>query len=126
MASRPRQGDEPPGLVVGPLTPILTRRTYDGRVTFPLPDLVLYTRPGCHLCEEARDIVQAVLEDRAAHGLPLPRVVERNIEDDPELHRQYLERIPVLELEGRHLELILSFGKVRRMLADVLDGATLV
>jgi hypothetical protein len=108
------------------LAPILTRRTYDGQVTFPLPDLVLYARPGCHLCEEARGIVQAVLEDRAAQGLPLPRVVERNIEDDPELHRQYLERIPVLELDGRRLELVVSFGKVRRMLADVLDGATLV
>jgi hypothetical protein len=98
---------------------------YDADVTSPRPDLVLYARPGCHLCEEARDIVQSVLEDRAAHGLTIPRVVERNIEDDPELHRQYLERIPVLELDGRRLELVVSFGKVRRMLADALDGATL-
>ena len=95
-------------------------------VTPPLPDLVLYTRPGCHLCEEARDAVQSALEDRAAVGLPVPHVVERNIEADPELHRQFLERIPVLELDGRRLELLVTAGKVRRMLSDALDGAPTV
>lgn len=92
----------------------------------PLPDLVLYSRPGCHLCEEARDAVQSALEDRAARGLPVPRVVERNIEEDPELHRRYLERIPVLELDGRRLELLVTASKVRRMLADALDRAMTV
>jgi hypothetical protein len=94
-------------------------------VTPPLPDLVLYGRPGCHLCEEARLAVQSVLEDRAGRGLPVPRVVERNIEADEVWHQSYLERIPVLELDGRRLELIVTYGKVRRMLADALDGATL-
>ena len=94
-------------------------------MTPPLPDLVLYGRPGCHLCEEARVAVQSVLEDRASHGLPIPRVVERNIETDEAWHRAYLERIPVLELDGRRLELVVSYGKVRRMLVDALDGATL-
>lgn len=95
-------------------------------MTTPLPDLVLYSRPGCHLCEEARDAVQSALEDRAARGLPVPRVVERNIEANPELHRRYLERIPVLELDGRRLELLVTASKVRRMLADALDGAMTV
>ena len=90
----------------------------------PLPDLVLYTRPGCHLCEEARDAIQSALEDRAARGLPIPQVVEFDIEADPELHRQYLERIPVVEIDGRRLELLVTAGKLRRMLADVLDATT--
>ncbi len=94
-------------------------------MTPPLPDLVLYGRPGCHLCDEARAAVQSVLEDRASHGLAVPRVVERNIETDEAWHRTYLERIPVLELDGRRLELIVTYGKVRRMLADALDGAML-
>lgn len=98
---------------------------YDQRVTPPLPELVLYGRPGCHLCDEARLVVQSVLEDRASRGLPLPSVVERNIETDAAWHRTYLERIPVLELDGHRLELVVSYGKVRRMLADALDGATL-
>jgi hypothetical protein len=93
-------------------------------VTAPLSELRLYTRPGCHLCEEARDAIQGALEDRAARGLPVPRVVELNIEANPELHREYLERIPVVEIDGRRLELLVTAGKVRRLLADVLDATT--
>jgi glutaredoxin len=93
-------------------------------MTAPLPELRLYTRPGCHLCEEARDAIQSALEDRAARGLPIPPVVEVDIEADPELHRQYLERIPVVEIDGRRLELLVTAGKLRRMLADVLDATT--
>lgn len=92
-------------------------------MTPPLPDLVLYGRPGCHLCEEARAVVQSVLEDRASQALAVPRLVERNIETDEAWHRAYLERIPVLVLGDRRLELVMSYGKVRRMIADVLDAA---
>jgi Glutaredoxin-like domain (DUF836) len=88
----------------------------------PLPDLILYARPGCHLCEEARDAVQAALEERAAVGLPVPRLVERNIETNDDWHRAYLERIPVVELGDRRLELYVSVAKLRRLLADALDG----
>ena len=95
-------------------------------MTPPLPDLVLYGRPGCHLCEEARDAVQSAMEDRAARSLPNPRLVERNIDLDPELQRRFLERIPVLELGDRRLELIVTASKVRRLLADALDGAMTV
>ncbi len=91
-------------------------------MTTPLPDLVLYGRPGCHLCEDARLVVQSVLEDRASHGLAVPSVVERNIETDEAWHHAYLERIPVLELGGRRIELIVSYGNVRRLLADALDA----
>jgi hypothetical protein len=93
-------------------------------VTTPLPELRLYTRPGCHLCEEARDAIQGALEDRAARGLAVPKVIELDIEADPELLRAYLERIPVVEIDGRRLELLVPAGKVRRLLADVLDATT--
>ena len=87
----------------------------------PPPDLILYARPGCHLCEEAREAVQAALEERAARGLPNPRLVERNIETNDEWHRAFLERIPVIELGSQRLELYVSVAKLRRMLADALD-----
>ena len=87
----------------------------------PPSDLVLYARPGCHLCEEAREAVQAVLEERAAVGLPIPRLVERDIESNEAWHRAYLERIPVVELGDRRLELYVSVAKLRRMLSDELD-----
>ena len=87
----------------------------------PLPDLVLYARPGCHLCEEGREAVQAALEERAARGLPVPRLLESNIETNEAWHRAYLERIPVVELGERRLELYVSVSKLRRLLADELD-----
>ena len=67
-------------------------------VSAPLPDLVLYARPGCHLCDETRAAIELLLADRRARGLPVPTVIERDIEADPELHWRLLERIPVVEL----------------------------
>jgi hypothetical protein len=86
----------------------------------PLPDLVLYTRPGCSLCDEARDAIELVLADRRARGLAVPQLIEHDIEADPELHRRYLERIPVVELGNQRVELIVSVAKLRRLLREVL------
>jgi hypothetical protein len=91
-------------------------------VAAPLPDLILYSRPGCHLCDEAREAIEAVLADRGRRDLPVPSVVEIDIESDPELHRRFLERIPVVELAASRIELIVTVGKLRRVFADVLDG----
>ena len=90
--------------------------------TTPLPELILYARAGCHLCAEARDLVAALLEDRAAHDLPVPVVVERDIDTDPDWQRAYFLTIPVLELGDRRLELATSLAKIRRLLADALDA----
>jgi len=58
--------------------------------------LVLYGRPGCHLCDEARAAVAPLVAEAGDVEL-----VEVDIESDERLLREYLERIPVLELEGR-------------------------
>jgi Glutaredoxin-like domain (DUF836) len=92
-------------------------------VSDPLPGLVMYARPGCHLCDEARAALEMILADRAARGLAAPPLVERNIEADPELHRRWLERIPVVELGDQRLELATSVAGLRRLLTDVLDAA---
>jgi glutaredoxin len=55
--------------------------------------LVLYGRPGCHLCDVARAVLQQIGEPFA----------ERDIERDDELLKRYLERIPVVVLDGREL-----------------------
>jgi glutaredoxin-like protein DUF836 len=89
----------------------------------PLPDLVLYSRPGCHLCDEAREIVRALLDERAGAGLAAPpNVDERDIDADPTLHDRFLTTIPVLELGERRLELATSAGRIRRFLAETLDA----
>ena len=55
--------------------------------------LVLYGRPGCHLCDDARVVLQRL-------GHPFEEV---DIEGDDELLARYLERIPVIALDGTEL-----------------------
>ena len=88
----------------------------------PLPDLVLWRGDGCHLCDDARELVTAILAERAAANLPAPALVERQIADDPDAQRALFEVIPVLELGGRRLPLALRAGPVRAFLADAVDG----
>jgi glutaredoxin len=55
--------------------------------------LVLYSRPGCHLCDDARAVLERV-------GHPFAEV---DIDSDDALLRRYLERIPVIALDGQEL-----------------------
>jgi glutathione S-transferase len=74
--------------------------------------VLLYGRPDCHLCDEAR----AELETMLADGLPF-ELEEVNIESDEELHARFLERIPVVELDGEIVsELWLDADAVRSSL----------
>jgi glutaredoxin len=57
--------------------------------------VVLYTRPGCHLCDEARDAILALRESSGGFELR-----EIDIDADDELHARFLERIPVVEVDG--------------------------
>jgi glutaredoxin len=59
--------------------------------------VVLYGRDGCHLCEEAREALERV---RARVPFELTDV---DIESDDDLHARYLERIPVVTLDGEWL-----------------------
>ena len=59
--------------------------------------VTLYTRPGCHLCDDAR----AALEKLGAQVDF--EIHEVNIETDDALHVAYLERIPVICLDGEHV-----------------------
>jgi hypothetical protein len=90
----------------------------------PLPDLILYSRPGCHLCDEARGLLQQLLEERRHSERPTPTLIEIDIESDTDLERKFFSTIPVVELGDRRLELATSAAKIRRLLIDVLDGST--
>lgn len=75
-------------------------------------EVMLYGRPGCHLCDDAR----AVLE-RVRAELPFA-IVERDIEQDDGLLRTYLERIPVIVLDGEELfDFFVDEAELRRRLA---------
>lgn len=58
--------------------------------------LVLLGKPGCHLCDDARAIVQDVLAD-----FPDVTFTERSILDDPALLDAYAEEIPVVLIDDR-------------------------
>ena len=75
---------------------------------------MLYGRPECHLCDEARDILNGIVAE--AGDLVM---VERNIEGDDDLHRRFLERISVIELEGRIIgELVPDQERLRTTLLN--------
>jgi hypothetical protein len=59
-----------------------------------MTEVVLYGRAGCCLCDDARTILKRV---RAGHPFAL---IERDIEADDRLLRAYLERIPVVAIDG--------------------------
>ena len=61
----------------------------------PSPLVRLYARPECHLCDQAREQLERLREEGAAFELE-----EVDIDRDEELLARYLERIPVVELDG--------------------------
>jgi hypothetical protein len=81
----------------------------------PSPRVRLYARPDCHLCDEAR----RRLVDLRSDGVDF-ELEEVNIETDQQLHARYLERIPVVELEGEIVsELFLDSDGLRARLATL-------
>jgi len=76
--------------------------------------VTLYTREGCCLCDEAREIL---IRARARHGFDL---TECDLEADEALLRAYMERIPVVEIDGTEaFELVIDESDLERTLARV-------
>jgi len=64
--------------------------------------LTLIGKPGCHLCDDARAVVTAVLAELETEaGAPAVLLEEKSILDDAELHDRFVEDIPVLLINGR-------------------------
>ena len=77
--------------------------------------VLVYSRPGCHLCEEAVAEIAALHDDGYEFELH-----EIDIESDDLLLRRLLERIPVVEVDGEVVsELRLDGGAVRARLDTV-------
>lgn len=62
--------------------------------------VTLIRKPGCHLCDDARAVIDAVFTDLLAAGEPVPDLLERSILDDRDLHERYVEEIPVVLIDG--------------------------
>jgi glutaredoxin len=71
-------------------------RTEDGRLELAGPrDVTIYSRPGCHLCEEAKSQIAPLLAEFSA------RLTEINIDEDPTLRARYDYDVPVIFLGAR-------------------------
>jgi hypothetical protein len=86
-------------------------------------ELVLYARPGCHLCAETRSSIEAYLSERRDRGLDTPALVERDISSDASWERAFFAEIPVVEIGGSRLTLATSPGRLRRFLDEALGVA---
>jgi hypothetical protein len=77
------------------------------------PAVVLFGREGCCLCDQARDVLMRV---QARHPFELQ---ERDIETDATLLRDYLERIPVVTIDGVEVfELFVDESELSRRLTS--------
>jgi glutaredoxin len=80
-----------------------------------MTQVVVYSRPGCHLCEEA--LAAIVSLHREGYRFELHEV---DIESDDALLRTHLERIPVVEVDGALVsELVLDQAGLRARLDTV-------
>ena len=71
-------------------------RTEDGRLQLAGPlDVTIYSRPGCHLCEEAKTRIAPLLQKFSA------RLTEINIDEDAQLRARYDYDVPVIFLGTR-------------------------
>jgi glutaredoxin len=76
--------------------------------------VTLYGKPGCCLCDEAKEAIQTVRLDRDFD------LQEVDVSLDPALHNRYGERIPVVEIDGEEaFELHLDAGLLRQRLGTV-------
>jgi glutaredoxin len=82
-------------------------------------EVVLYTREGCCLCDGAREVLERVRGRRpSAFALH-----ECDIESDDALLRAYLERIPVVTIDGDEaFELFVDEAELEQRLGIVQAG----
>lgn len=92
-------------------------RTEDGRLQIAGPrDVTIYSRPGCHLCEEAKTQLAPLLKEFGA------RLTEINIDDDSQLRARYDYDVPVIFLGARKAaKHRVDLTQFRRQLMDNSD-----
>ncbi|NYD53539.1 glutaredoxin family protein [Microbacterium pseudoresistens] len=81
--------------------------------------LTLIGKPECHLCEVASDVVDAVIADLPDALAEDIEITELSILDDPDLHAQWWEKIPVVLIDGElHAHWRVSPDRLRSALGE--------
>jgi glutaredoxin len=81
------------------------------RMPSPTARVALFTRPGCHLCDDARPVVEAVCRRTGDSW------TEHDVDADERLRRLYTDKVPVVTVDGT----VVDFWRVdERRLQDRL------
>ena len=82
-------------------------------------DVVVYGKPGCHLCDIAKAVIRSVRQRREF------RLEEKNILDDPADYERYKELIPVIVVNGREVARYgITAERFEKALAGVVEAKT--
>lgn len=82
------------------------------------PGLIIYSRPGCHLCDVMKEVIE-----RVGHTIPVT-LEEIDISHDPDLESRYGLEIPVLMIDGKKVaKYRIGEDELRRMLIARAGGA---
>lgn len=82
------------------------------------PSLIIYSRPGCHLCDVMKEVVE-----RVRHTIPIT-LEEIDISGDRALEERYGLEIPVLMIDGKKVaKYRIGEEELRRMLISRAGGA---
>lgn len=76
-----------------------------------MPAITLYTRPGCHLCDQAHTLLSRIVR---GSGVTVEKV---DVDGDPALRVSYDVRIPVARFGDRELDWPFTEAEARRALA---------
>lgn len=80
--------------------------------------ITLIGKPGCHLCDDARAVIERVAREEGVEW------EELNMLDDPELVARYAEQIPVTLVDGRqHDYWRVDENRLRKALSAPSRGA---
>jgi len=84
-----------------------------------LMTLTLYSRPGCHLCDDMKAVVQRVMQSSPPNRISIEEV---DISTDPDLESRYGVEIPVLLVNGtKAAKYRVTEDQLRRILAGRID-----
>ncbi|HEY4152216.1 MAG TPA: glutaredoxin family protein [Pseudolysinimonas sp.] len=82
-----------------------------------MTSLTFIGKPDCHLCDDAHEVVAAVLAD-----FPQVELAERSILEEPELFEAYVEEIPVVLIDDRvHTIWRVDAARLRSALTAAID-----
>ena len=81
------------------------------------PRVTIYSRPGCHLCDVAREVVARVCDEVGETW------TEVDIDADPELRARFTDEVPVTFVDGRQHDFWrVDADRLRRALAAPYPG----